>query len=253
MVSSRTVPDSAAKVPEQPPPGHLGLAVVSGAGSGLGREIALALSRRGHPLLLLGRRLETLSETRSAAAGEALALACDVREPGQVAGVAALVAERWGAAEVVVPAAGVAAVASLEDTTPETFRRILDTNLLGVFLLFRALLPDMRRLGRGWLVPLLSMAATRGFPGWSAYGASKWGLRGLVAALREELRDSGVRVTAIYPGAADTSLWADLPGDWDRSRMIPPREVARAVLHALDADPLATVEEIHLAPAGGAL
>jgi NADP-dependent 3-hydroxy acid dehydrogenase YdfG len=229
------------------------VAVVSGAGSGLGREIALALSRRGHPLLLLGRRLEALAATRDVAAGDATILACDVRNPEQVAAAAALVAERWGAAEVVVPAAGVAAVARLEDTAPATFRDILDTNLLGVFHLFRALLPHMRRRGRGWLVPLLSAAATRGFSGWSAYGASKWGLRGLVAALREELRDSGVRVTAIYPGAADTALWADLPGDWDRRRMIPPGEVARAVLLALDADPRATVEEIHLGPAGGPL
>ncbi len=230
-----------------------GVAVVSGAGSGLGREIALALSRRGHPLMLLGRRVEPLEETRGRATGETVVMACDVREPAQTEQVAAVVAERWGAAQIVVPAAGVAAIAPLEETDPQVFRDILQTNLDGVFLLFRALLPAMRRRGGGHLFPLLSMAATRGFPGWSAYGASKWGLRGLVASLREELTGSGVRVTAVYPGATDTEIWGSLPGDWERSRMIPAAEVARAVIYALDADPRSAVEEIHLAPAGGAL
>jgi len=203
--------------------------------------------------MLLGRRVGPLEETRDQAAGEAVVMACDVREAAQMEQVAAVVAERWGAAHVVVPAAGVAVIAPLEETDPRAFRDVLQTNLDGVFLLLRALLPAMRRRGSGHLFPLLSMAATRGFPGWSAYGASKWGLRGLIASLREELTGSGVRVTAIYPGASDTEIWSSLPGDWERSRMIPATEVARAVIYALDADPRSTVEEIHLAPAGGAL
>ena len=227
--------------------------MVSGAGSGLGREIAFALSRRGHPLMLLGRRAETLEATARLAGGEAIVQVCDVRDAAQVERVAAIVRDRWGAADVVVPAAGVAAIARLEETTPEVFREVVETNLTGVFLLFRALLPDMRRRERGCLIALLSMAATRGFSEWSAYGASKWGLRGLVAALREEIRGSGIRLTAIYPGATDTALWDDLPGDWERPKMIPASEVAKAVLLALDADPRAAVEEIYLAPAGGAL
>jgi NADP-dependent 3-hydroxy acid dehydrogenase YdfG len=230
-----------------------GVAVISGGGSGLGREIALALARRGHPLALLGRRLEALEATAREAGGEAVAIPCDVRDAVEVERMAAMVRERWGAAEIVVPAAGVAAIANLEETSPATFRDVIETNLTGVFLLFRALLPDMRRRDRGWLIALLSMAATRGFAGWGAYGASKWGVRGLIAALREELRGSGVRLTAIYPGATDTPLWQDLPGDWERSKMIPAAEVARAVLAALEVDPRATIEEIHLSPAGGAL
>ncbi|HBL28240.1 MAG TPA: short-chain dehydrogenase, partial [Acidobacteria bacterium] len=153
---------------------------------------------------------------------------------------------------MVVPAAGLAAISPLEETSPERFRELLDTNLTGVFLLLRALLPAMRRQGSGWIFPILSTAAQRGFPGWSAYCASKWGLAGLVAALREELRGSGVRLTALYPGATASPLWDDLPGEWNRALMVPPREVARAVVHALDADPTTLVEEIHLGPAGGA-
>lgn len=230
-----------------------GVAVVSGGGSGIGREIALRLARRGHPLALLGRHAAPLEETLAAAGGPGLVLPCDVRDPAAVARAAAVVEERWGAAGIVVPAAGVAVIGPLEEMDPERLRETIDTNLTGVALLVGALLGGMKRQGSGWIFPILSAAARRGFPGWSAYCASKHGLAGLVAALREELTGTGVRITAIYPGATATPLWNDLPGTWDRARMVPATEVARAVETALDTDPAALMEEIHLGPAGGAL
>ncbi len=236
-----------------------GVAVVSGAGSGIGREIALALARRGHPLALLGRRMGPLEETLAAAGAagstgsDSACLVCDVRDPDSIDRAARQVEERWGAAEVLVPAAGTAVIRPLEEIAPAELAAVLDTNLAGVFLLIRALLPAMKRRGRGRIVPILSVAARRGFPGWSAYCASKWGLAGLVAALREELAGSGVAITALYPGATDTPIWEGVPGSWDRSRMVPAAEVGRALDYALGADPAALVEEIHLGPAGGAL
>ena len=229
-----------------------GVAVVSGASSGLGRAMALALAKRGHPIVLLGRRADALREVLALAGGTGLALACDVRQPDQVDRAAAQVLERYGSVEVVVPAAGVAHIAALEATDPEVFSRVVGTNLDGTFLLLRALLPAMRRRGRGYVIPLLSVAARRGFPGWSAYCASKWGLAGLVAALREELVGSGIRVTALYPGATDTPIWEGMPGDWNRDRMIPAAEVVRAMLFALDADDTVSIDELHINPAGGA-
>lgn len=230
-----------------------GVAVVSGGGSGIGREVARMLARRGHPLALLGRRSAPLEETLEAAGGEGSAIACDVRDAEAVDQACARIRERWGAPAVVVPAAGVASIAPLEEIPPADFQAMIETNLTGTFLLLRALLPAMKRQGSGWIFPLLSTAARQGFPGWSGYCASKWGLRGLVAALREELRGTGVRVTAVYPGATDTPIWDDLPGEWNRSLMVPSREVARAIENAMDADPSALVEEVHLGPVGGAL
>jgi len=230
-----------------------GVAVISGAGSGIGREVALELARRGWALALLGRRMEPLEATLAAAGGSGLVLACDVRDHAAVGRAAAAVEARWGAADVVVPAAGRIAIRTIEETQPAELAAILDTNLVGVFLLLRALLPAMKRRGKGRIVPLLSVAARRGFPGWSAYCASKWGLAGLVAALREELAGSGLLITAVYPGATDTPIWDGMPGTWDRGIMVPAVEVARAIGYALSADPRALVEEIHLGPAGGAL
>lgn len=230
-----------------------GVAVVSGGGTGIGRAIALELARRGYSLALLGRREEPLRQTLAAARADGLVLSCDVRDPSAVEQAASQIRERWGAAEILVPAAGVAHIGPLTDLSPEAVAETIGVNLTGTALLIRALLPDMKKQGRGWIVPILSVAARKGFPGWTAYCASKWGLAGLVAALREELAGSGVRITALYPGATDTDIWNSAPGTWDRSRMVPAREVARAVGFALDADPSTLVEEIHLGPAGGAL
>src|SRR5947199_2395346 len=110
------------------------VAVVSGGGSGLGREIALELARRGYDLALLGRRQPPLEETLAlAGAREAgIALPCDVRDAEAVERCAGEVRARWGAADVVVPAAGVGAIAPFEQTPPDDFAALLDTNLTGV-------------------------------------------------------------------------------------------------------------------------
>jgi 3-oxoacyl-[acyl-carrier protein] reductase len=230
-----------------------GVAVISGGGTGIGREIALDLARRGYALALLGRRTQPLIETLRAAGGNGIALPCDVRAASTVDGVARQIETRWGAAEIVVPAAGVAHIAPLDELDPDDFSETLAINLVGSFHLIRSLLPAMKRRGSGWIFPILSTAARRGFPGWSAYCASKWGLAGLIAALREEIQGTGVRITSVYPGATATAIWNSVPGEWNRAAMIPPREVARAIGCSLEADPAALVEEIHLGPVGGAL
>lgn len=231
---------------------ELGIAVVSGAGSGIGREIALALARRGHRLALIGRRRGPLERTLADAGGDGLALPADVRDASALA-EAARAALALGPPGVVVPAAGAAAVEPFLEADATGFDRIVDVNLLGAARLLRLFLPAMVERRRGAVVPILSVAARQAFPGWSAYAASKWGLLGLVEALRLELAGSGIRVIALTPGATDSPLWNDLPGAWDRSRMIPAIEVARALAWALDASEGVAIEEIRMRPPGGDL
>jgi NAD(P)-dependent dehydrogenase (short-subunit alcohol dehydrogenase family) len=230
----------------------LGVAVVSGAGSGIGREVALALGRRGHRLALLGRRREPLERTLADAGGDGRVLPADVADAAAVDD-AARSALALGPPEVVVAAAGAAAVAPFLEQPAAEFDRVVAVNLLGTARLLRAFLPALVARGRGTLVPVLSIAARQTFAGWSAYAASKWGLLGLIETLRLELAGSGVRVVALTPGATDSPLWNDLPGAWDRSRMIPAAEVARALLWALDAGDAVAVEEIRMRPPGGDL
>jgi len=230
-----------------------GPAVVSGAGSGIGRAIALALAGRGHAVAGCGRRQEPLDALAAELDGASRMRAADVRRPAEMSAFAEEVVEALGVPEVVVAAAGVARVGPFLETPPEALEESLATNLAGVANLFRAFLPAMVGRGAGTLVTLSSVAARRVFPGWSAYCASKWGLAGWVEALREELAGTGVRLLTVTPGATASPLWEEVPGEWDPNRMIPAAEVARAVLWGLDGGDGVAVEEIRLQPPGGNL
>ena len=232
---------------------HAPLAVISGAGSGIGREAALALGQRGYRLALIGRRSAPLASVLEESKGSGLAIAADVRDAAAIGNAAERIGRELGAPSVVLAAAGVAPVAPFEELSPEAFRSAIETNLIGSANLFRAFLPAMHAAGAGTLVAILSAAARRVFPGWSGYCASKWGLLGLVETLRVELAGTGVRVLALTPGATETPLWNGIEGEWDRSRMIPPSEVARALLWALAAGERVQVEEIRMQPPGGDL
>jgi len=227
--------------------------VVSGGGSGIGRAVARELAERGYELALIGRQTGPMRDLLQTAGAKGEAYRCDVRDSQAVATVARTIDERWGAADVVVPAAGIATIAPLVETDPAAFAAVLETNLSGCFHLFHSFLPAMIERRRGHLLALVSVAGAVGFSGWSAYCASKWGLAGLIAALRPELVDTGVRLTAIYPGATRTGIWNSLPGDWNRDRMIPVEEVVRAVIFALEGGSGTTISEIHLDPVGGPL
>lgn len=231
-------------------------AVVSGASSGLGLAIARELGAAGLQLALLGRR-EPLLRAALAALGGGTAgrvYPCDVRDGQAVEAVASDLADRDVVPAVVVAAAGRARIAPLVEESAEEFADVVATNLHGTFHLFRAFAPGMVRRGTGALVAMVSSAGRRGFAGWSTYCASKWGVDGLAAALREELAGTGVRLLTAYPGATDTPIWDQLPGTWDRGRMMRPEDVARVVVAALLAPaPSAVVEEIHLRPPAGTL
>jgi NADP-dependent 3-hydroxy acid dehydrogenase YdfG len=229
------------------------VAVVSGAGSGIGEAVARALAARGDAVALLGRRSAPLESLAGELGGAAVAYPVDVRDATRLAAVAERIEREQGEVAIVVAAAGVARVGRLTALTPEEIRDTVETNLLGTAFLFRAFLPPMLERGRGALVPLLSVAARKAFPEWSAYCASKWGTLGLVEALRAELSGSGVRILALTPGATQTPLWNAVGGAWDRSRMIPPREIAQALLWALASGERVAVEEIRLQPPGGDL
>ena len=143
--------------------------------------------------------------------------------------------------------------AAVEDTPTDEWREILDTNLTGTFLVFRETLPHVRR-ARGHLFAIASIAATRPFAQSAAYSASKAGVRALAAVVAEEVRREGVRVTTIIPGAVDTPFWDRAGGtELDRSRMLRPDDVARAILRAAAEPETTSIDEIVVMPAEGVL
>jgi NAD(P)-dependent dehydrogenase (short-subunit alcohol dehydrogenase family) len=128
---------------------------------------------------------------------------------------------------------------------------VIDTNLTGMFLVTRAALPLMKR--GGTIMNNLSIAAKRVFPGSSAYNASKHGALGFTNTLREELRDQGIRVIALLPGATDTAIWKTLWPEAPRKKMMSPKTVAEAAVNALTLPADSTVEELTIMPSAGAL
>lgn len=224
------------------------VALITGAGSGIGKAIAEALALAGAGLTVSGRTPKTIEalEHRLRDEGvEILAVPCDVRKALHVDTLVRTTVEHFGRLDIVINNAGILQIAPLEQTDEALWDAILETNLKGAYLVTRSALPHLRE-SRGDIVNISSTAGRQAFAGSSAYCASKWGLMGLTNVLREELRDTGIRVMTVVPGAVDTGIWDDIPGDWNRSAMLRPAAVAKAVVDLLQQPRDASVDEIVL-------
>lgn len=185
-------------------------ALITGAGSGIGKAIALALAADGHLVSLAGRRaapLEAVQGEILASGGEALVRdGFDVTDPEAVErGISAAIAEA-GDIAVLVNCAGEAPSAPFEKTDFALWQRVLSINLTGVYLVTQAALASLRRAGNGRIVNVASTAGLTGYAYVSAYCASKHGVVGLTRALALELARSDVTVNAVCPGFTDTPL-----------------------------------------------
>lgn len=226
------------------------VAIVTGASRGIGSAIARVLAAKGWKLVLAARSATEL-EALAAELPEAIAVPTDVTRSEDVQRLVAKARERWGRVDALVNNAGLTHVAPFETVSPEDFDRLMAVNVKGPFLLMQAVLPWMREQGSGEILNILSVAAKRVFPEWSVYCASKFALDGMAKALAEELKGSGIRVSALYPGATDSPLWDALGPDIPRSGMMRPEAVAEAVAFMLDQPASARLSELVLEPAAG--
>ena len=206
--------------------------LLTGASGGLGGAIAAALSAEGAHVILSGRRAEALEEL---AAGLGGATEVQVADLTGADGAAALAAAA-GTVDVLVANAGLPASGPLDDFTPEQIDRALDVNLRAPMQLTRALLPGMIERGRGHVVLMSSLSGKTGSVGSSVYSATKFGLRGFAAGLREDLHGSGVGVTVVFPSfVREAGMFADsgvrLP-PWVGTKS--PADVAQAVVRGIE-------------------
>ena len=215
------------------------VALVTGASSGIGTQLARDLAARGARVALVARREDRLRALAAELGGDrqALAVPCDVAERSAIEGVVASVLERWGRIDLLANNAGVARHALFKDEAPETFVRLMEVNYLGVVWAIRAVLPAMRARGEGWIVNVSSVAGKLGQPDESAYSASKFAVTGLSEALAYELAPLGIHVLTVYPALVRTEMFtpdvlARMPERVKRT-FIEPADLTRGVFRGL--------------------
>jgi NAD(P)-dependent dehydrogenase (short-subunit alcohol dehydrogenase family) len=199
------------------------IAIVTGASSGIGRRTAELLAARGARVVGTSRSMTPMSGLH--------AVAGDVSDPEFVERLFAETESRFGPCDLLVNNAGMIDPAPLVSVTPERWDRMFAVNVRSIYLTCRRALPSMIERRRGTIVNVASISGIVGpekFPGWVSYCASKGAVISLTEALAVEVREHGVRVNSISPGAVDTKMWAEASGGAPASMTA--EEVAEAIL-----------------------
>jgi NADP-dependent 3-hydroxy acid dehydrogenase YdfG len=205
--------------------------VITGASSGIGLESAKLFAAAGARLALLARdpaRLSAAEQAVKAAGAEVLALATDITDESAVAAAFRAVEERFGRVDILVNNAGTGFATDLATCTLADFRRIFETNVTGVFLATRAVLPGMKSRRSGQVINISSIVGKVANPNAPLYCASKHALNGYTSGLQQQVAKDNIRVSTVSPSAVDTAYWDGRPVD--RSKFLKPEEVAAAVL-----------------------
>ncbi|HWY59038.1 MAG TPA: SDR family NAD(P)-dependent oxidoreductase [Terriglobales bacterium] len=226
------------------------VAVITGAGRGIGAAIAAKIAGLGATAVLCGRSRGPLDSTASAiskAGGQAKALPCDVTDLRSVEAAAAQVDQAFGRIDILVNNAGVGGFGGpLHQLPTESWEQVLNTNLRGVYFCIRAFAPMMIRARTGHIINISSLAGKNALPNGAAYAASKWGLNGLSYSVAEELRTHNIRVSVVCPGSVDTELSPH--AGKDKTKMLQPEDVAHVVAMLVTQATQSFVSEILLRP-----
>jgi NAD(P)-dependent dehydrogenase (short-subunit alcohol dehydrogenase family) len=223
--------------------------VVTGAGRGVGRAIALALAERGGRVVLCARSADDLARVADEASergGVAETVPGDIREEAVARALAEKALNAFGRIDTLVNNAGIGGYGPVEALSLESWQRVLDTNLTGAFLCSRAVLPAMRRQGSGHIIMIASGAGKQGYANMAAYSASKFGLIGFAQALAQEVGDDGIKVCTITPGSIVSSFGGS--GTRPGAKYLLPEDVAEAVLYLIQQSERAWTQEMSLWP-----
>jgi len=232
------------------------VAWVTGAGTGIGRGIALALAGEGVDLILSGRRTEPLEEVAEQVnrIGQKVVVApLDVTDRDQVNRVAEQSAAGLGRISLLVNNAGTNTTnRTVTEMAPEDWDRVVDINLTGAFNCFRGVYPQMKEPGDGIVINIASMAGRQvSLLGGAAYCASKHGMVSLTQSINLEAADSGIRASVILPGEVDTPILAVRPqpvSEKRQSLMLKPEDLGETVVFVANMPPHVSIPEMWIMP-----
>ncbi len=226
-------------------------AIVTGGTKGIGRGIAEALRRESVSVCIAARHQSEIDaavkELNQGDQGRAIGFVCDVRDYDQVKALVDYTVKELGALDILVNNAGIGIFQKVEDTTPEDFRAVLETNVLGVFHCCHEAIPQMKKRGGGYIINLSSLAGVNAHPQMAAYNASKFGLNGFSEALMQEVRHDNIKVSYIMPGSVNTEFGGDSPSD-EKNWQLTPQDIARVVIDLLHHDDRSLPSRVEIRP-----
>lgn len=236
------------------------VALITGASSGIGEATALAFSAIGAFVAVAARRAEQLDavvDHITKGGGQAIPLVADVADEKEVNDMVQAVHAKWGRLDIVVNNAGLMLLGPIEGANTEDWRRMVDTNLLGLMYVTHAALPIMKQQGEGHIVNMSSVAGRTVRPGYAVYNATKWGVGAFSEALREEVYKQNIRVTVIEPGVVATELREHITNPTAKNaaeeyaqsiHQLQSEDIANAIVYAVTQPRYVNVNEILIRP-----
>ena len=224
-------------------------AIVTGGTKGIGRGIAEALLREGVAVCVSARNETEIDQTckELGALGQVTGFQADVRDYEQVKALIAHTVKELGGLDILVNNAGIGVFETVEQTSPEDFRAVLETNVFGVFYCCHEAIPQMKKRGGGYIINISSLAGVNAHPRMAAYNASKFGLNGFSEALMQEVRHDNIKVSYIMPGSVNTEFAGDSPSD-EKSWQLTPQDIARVVIDLLHHDDRSLPSRVEIRP-----
>jgi NADP-dependent 3-hydroxy acid dehydrogenase YdfG len=225
--------------------------VISGASKGIGRAIAIAFAKKGHNIIACARNENNLIALKNELLAINPSIAChyfvaDLSQKNQVKSFVSFILSNTNAIDVLVNNAGVFLLGNIYDEDDENLETMINTNLYSAYYLTKGLLPSMMSNKKGHIFNISSIAGANAYKNGSSYSISKFAMQGLTKSLRNEMKDFGIRVTGVLPGATLTDSWAGV--DLPEERFIDPNDVAQTIVDIYNLSDRTVVEEIVLRP-----